>query len=568
MVAPRLLKTTATRRCRYLHIGESHVQGNGEYRASARGNRDLTLTVAMASGGVLIPVGNGGIGGQTSPMIAARVRRALRLNPDLVGVTVGANDAFVLSSSAYVESSLSAVKRAMDGEGVAWFVTTLPPTNTVASQAMIVTINGLIKAWAATNSVRCVDIYPQLVAGDGVSWATNLNQDANHWHMRTGWAVSQYIWSQISDMLPSLRTYSAPNVDVSNIIFGAIANTGLTSSGSSPDPLFRNHRSFTQNSFTVDLPYLFNTQYGSGINPTLVSSTYTDVAGVMGKVWTATWSPNGVGGYTASQSNSGRLDIARFQGRQLRISFKLGTEGFATDNTDAYLAANANVPCSGFGISFSFYDADNAIISTTFIPDPIDATGSANGASGSPVVGAIPLTTQGLFGRDGAAGARWAIDHALMPVNMDVNVPAGAASLEIIYNVYFGSVAAVSPVSISLAEISITDIGPLSVPETPLVIPFQGVKRVTATATIGDGEVHVVGVWRCDATSAAITLNLPAAKIAAGRTIVIKKIDASANAVTIDPSGSETIDGAATLALASQWATARLYSNGKSWDVV
>lgn len=568
MVAPRLLAgPNGTRRYRYIHLGESHVQGNSEYRSSVHGNIDLALTIAMASGGVLVSVMNGGVGGQTSPMIAARVRRALRQKPDLVGVTVGANDAFVLSSSAYVKTSLSAIKRCMDDAGVAWYCTTLPPTNTTASQAIIVTINDLIKSWAAENGVRCVDIFPLLVAEDGVSWKVNYYQNANHWHMRTAWAVSQYIWTQISDMLPARAVYSAANVDTSNLIFGAIANTGLTSSGSSPDPLFRNHRSVTLNSFTVDLPYIFNSQYGSGTNPTLVSSTYSDVAGVIGKVWTTTWSPNGAGGYTTSQTAAGRIDVARFQGRMLRASVKLGAAGFAVDNTDAYLAANANVPCSGFGMSLNFYDADSAIISTSYIADPIDATGSANGASGSPVAGAIPLATQGLFGRDGATASRWALDHDLTPVSMDLNVPAGAATMEIQYNVSF-TAAATSPVSISLAELSVTDIGPLSMPETPLCLPFAGVKRVTATATIGDGEVHVIGVWRCDATSAAITLNLPTAKISAGRTIVIKKIDASANAVTIDAAGSETIDGATTLALSSQWATARLYSNGKTWDVV
>lgn len=567
MVAPRLLKTTATRRCRYLHIGESHTQGDGEYRASVNGTRDLTLTVAMASGGVLIPAGNGGIGGQTSPMIAARVRRALKLKPDLVGVQLGTNDALVLSSSAYVENSLDAVKRMMDDAGVVWYVHTLPPTNVSGSQALVVTINGLIKSWAAANGVRCVDIFPQLVAEDGLSWATNKNMDNNHWHMLTGWEVSEYIWSQISDLVPSTDLYSAANVEVSNLIFGAIANTGLTASGAAADPLFRNHRSFTQNSFTVDLPYLFNTQYGSGTNPSLVSSAYADVAGVAGKVWTATWSPNGSGGYTASQSNSGRIAIATFQGRRLRVGFKLGTSGFSTDNTEAYLAANANVPCSGLGISVNFYDADNTTISTTHIADPVDTTGSASGASGTPITASIPLDTQVLFGRQGASGARWAIDHDLLPVNLDLNVPAGAASMEIMYNVNF-TAAATSPVSVSLAEFSVTDIGLLDMPETPLASPFNGVKRVTATATITDNEINVIGVWRCDATSGAITLNLPTAKVAAGRTIVVKKIDSSGNAVTIDGNGSETIDGATTLAISSQWGTARLYSNGKTWDVV
>jgi len=49
----------------------------------------------------------------------------------------------------------------------------------------------------------------------------------------------------------------------------------------------------------------------------------------------------------------------------------------------------------------------------------------------------------------------------------------------------------------------------------------------------------------CDCTAGAITVNLPTA-VGNTREIRIKKVDASANAVTIDPFGAQTIDGAAT----------------------
>jgi hypothetical protein len=48
----------------------------------------------------------------------------------------------------------------------------------------------------------------------------------------------------------------------------------------------------------------------------------------------------------------------------------------------------------------------------------------------------------------------------------------------------------------------------------------------------------------------------------------VKRVNAGANNVTIDPFGAETIDGAATLALTTQWAKAQFISNGTAWFVI
>lgn len=78
-------------------------------------------------------------------------------------------------------------------------------------------------------------------------------------------------------------------------------------------------------------------------------------------------------------------------------------------------------------------------------------------------------------------------------------------------------------------------------------------KTSTYTATEDDYTILV------NATSAAVTVKLP--RTSRGRIYVVKKIDASANAVTIDPLGSQTIDGATTLVLASQYDVAYLHAS-------
>ena len=92
----------------------------------------------------------------------------------------------------------------------------------------------------------------------------------------------------------------------------------------------------------------------------------------------------------------------------------------------------------------------------------------------------------------------------------------------------------------------------------------EGVRIVTGAYTLTSLEFTLL----CDATGAAFTITLPAAASNHGRIYVIKKTDVSANAVTIDGNGAETIDGAATVALAAQYNARTIQSNGTNWSVL
>jgi hypothetical protein len=91
------------------------------------------------------------------------------------------------------------------------------------------------------------------------------------------------------------------------------------------------------------------------------------------------------------------------------------------------------------------------------------------------------------------------------------------------------------------------------------------VKAVSAAATLLQSDHN--RVLSCDATSAAFTLTLPAVGCF-GLTYTFKKIDSSANAVTIARASSATIDGATTYSLAAQYDKVTLVSNGTNWMVV
>jgi len=108
----------------------------------------------------------------------------------------------------------------------------------------------------------------------------------------------------------------------------------------------------------------------------------------------------------------------------------------------------------------------------------------------------------------------------------------------------------------------------LSMPTAVALITSLGVMKtggvylqtVTAGYTMVVGDLFVL----VDASGGPITILLPNTT---GRflEVAIKKIDSSANAVTLDGTGSQTIDGATTIQLASQNASARLVSDGSSW---
>jgi hypothetical protein len=72
----------------------------------------------------------------------------------------------------------------------------------------------------------------------------------------------------------------------------------------------------------------------------------------------------------------------------------------------------------------------------------------------------------------------------------------------------------------------------------------------------------------CDASGGAITVNLLTAVAADAREITIKKTDSSANAVTVDPNGTETIEGETDGTITLEGESWTLRSDGANWRLV
>jgi hypothetical protein len=87
-------------------------------------------------------------------------------------------------------------------------------------------------------------------------------------------------------------------------------------------------------------------------------------------------------------------------------------------------------------------------------------------------------------------------------------------------------------------------------------------KTANYTATVNDSVIL------CDATSAGFTITLPASATNTGRKYVIKKTDTSANTVTIDGNASETIDGATTVNIGTQYQSITIVCDGSNWWII
>lgn len=88
------------------------------------------------------------------------------------------------------------------------------------------------------------------------------------------------------------------------------------------------------------------------------------------------------------------------------------------------------------------------------------------------------------------------------------------------------------------------------------------VRAVTASTNVLPSDYIIVA----NATAGNITVTLPL--VEQGRHILVKKMDASVNTVTIDGSGAQTIDGAATQVISTQYLVYSLVGGASEWHVI
>lgn len=104
---------------------------------------------------------------------------------------------------------------------------------------------------------------------------------------------------------------------------------------------------------------------------------------------------------------------------------------------------------------------------------------------------------------------------------------------------------------------------------TPEKVTHQNLMKLrvvskTAAYPMADNDDMVIA----DATSAAFSVTLPTAVGKTGVRKTVKRINSAANNVTVDTTGGQTIDGAATSVLTTQHAKVTVISDGTNWLTV
>lgn len=140
-----------------------------------------------------------------------------------------------------------------------------------------------------------------------------------------------------------------------------------------------------------------------------------------------------------------------------------------------------------------------------------------------------------------------------------VTVGVDVSDAEIVTGLALGS----NDVTVNSKTLSATEFGYLDGAQAGVTSQWCPIASAANGVTL-DATYCMVLV---DGGNGAVTVTLPAVASNSGLEYIIKKIDSSANVITIDGNASETIDGATTKAINYQYDSYSIKTNGSAWYI-
>lgn len=274
--------------------------------------------------------------------------------------------------------------------------------------------------------------------------------------------------------------------------------------------------------------------------------------------------------YSATADNAGILAAAAATGTLKNVSITgntiRNTSGTPTTTglpRGVYVSAARGVVVSGNSIHDTkqagvMVGADDAVTDCLVTGNQIDTDGT-NGILVSGAVTRLRITNNTLDGVGNTADIGINVTGACSDVTIRGNDVAG----------WYYSMDAANATAVRVYGNSFTGYAAEPMPGTTDVAVYDGnhdgkeVTTYTTSSTLSWYDRNVRG----SASGGAITLTLRTAAGCRGKRVTIKKVDASGNAVTVDGNGAETIDGALTYSLATQYKSVTLESDGSNWLV-
>ncbi len=236
---------------------------------------------------------------------------------------------------------------------------------------------------------------------------------------------------------------------------------------------------------------------------------------------------------------------------QCTVSGQLYFNGFTNTNQDTWSKGRYILSRSGDANGYNSFispSSGSAAIPIAFYTQSSTAAGIGNSVlrfliNAGGTQGASPLLSYEalLFMANGTAGVGFVSYPGIAadgtPGNLILNAPGGKL------------------ISLQISEIASLNVGSLT---AKLLVGLQyNVQSITASTTL-NGTSSIVLV---NASAGAVTVTLPASSNT-GMYITIVKTDASANAVTVAPAGTDTIEGSTSKVISAQYGKVSLVSGG------
>jgi hypothetical protein len=153
--------------------------------------------------------------------------------------------------------------------------------------------------------------------------------------------------------------------------------------------------------------------------------------------------------------------------------------------------------------------------------------------------------------------------------NKNLKISYGGGSGRFVIDQYgFGEVARFTNGVLSMRSHNIKDIANPSDPQDAVTKAYvdaetNAIANKSSDYVLG-GADHTILV---NAGSGAVNITLPAAA-SSGKTYIIKKIDASANAVMVAAQPGQSIDGSLSVLLGAQWRYVNIQFDGSQWFII
>lgn len=570
---------------RCVAIGDSIVNGASDHSANvAAGNCWWTILNVMSKG-VLHFVRNAGVPGDVSPRITARMWDELAAYRPAVGFMMqGTNDAgatptpipqavTIANDKAFIENCFA--------QNILPIILACPPrglpgaeTPTVA--AAVRALNDAKSALCASTGAIYIDTWTVLANTSTNSYADlTLSSDGVHPTNKGARLIAAAILTALENAVPSfkctLATATVPTQAFNGSVFSDFGNAikyGLfTTTGGGTT--------------SGDAWTLFGN--ASGKTASLVAN---DVG--PGNFQRVTWGVGSAGARSGAYYCSNDFDVSALRGKRARFSGRVRT--INTDETFTKIGARVSMTSIGdtgsAGVGASPLDANSytasiadgvfsmdvdispsattANVLLSFVPGTLTLTASPSGATSGTLSSAFsgPTGSYDIYFSDGSVKT--------------VTLTNGSTAVS-----WSGAVTATATLAYAVAGTSgsiVIDFAQIALVDTREDPKLQGLqnprapRRITkvtaATYTIKlDDDVILV-----DATANAVTLTLPSVGInnysnsglsgygigvrGGGLPFTIKKVDASANVVTIAAASGENIEGAASISLSTQWSKA------------